>query len=317
MTEETFSPREFREALSTFATGVTIVTALDSSGDPVGMTASSFNSVSMDPPLVLWSVTKTAMSAPAFHAAEHFAIHVLAADQVDLSNRFASRGADKFADLPITRSEHGVPCINGVVTRFDCRQWAVYEGGDHWIIVGEVTFIESSAQDSLVFGNGAYATANPIRSTQTDSNEGTSDDRETPIDGLLIYHLARAYQQLGKQFHDAVRESGLTVPEWRVLATLHGGVARKIDDLAARTFVDPKALHDMLADMAHMGLCSVDREDDQLVIFSTEDGEARVSHLFALGNDLERDALKGGAKGDLNVLIGQLQRIIENTDPVV
>ena len=317
MTDSTFSARAFREALSTFATGVTIITAQDAAGEPVGMTASSFNSVSMEPPLVLWSVTKTALSAQAFHDAQHFAIHVLAADQVDLSNRFASRGADKFAGLQMTRSAHGVPCINGVVTRFDCTQWAVYEGGDHWIIVGEVTSIDSTPQDSLVFGNGAYATATPIRSPQGEGSEPSADDFETPIDGLLIYHLARAYQQLGKQFHDAVRESGLTVPEWRVLASLHGGVTRTIDDLAARTFVDPKALHDMLADMAHMGLCSVDRQNDQLMITGTDDGEVRVSHLFALGRELEAAALKGGDKAELTGLINQLQRVIANTDPVV
>ena len=92
MVEPAFSPQSFREALGQFATGVTIVTARGPEGEPVGMTASSFNSVSIDPPLVLWSVTKSALSAEAFRTAEHYAIHVLATDQTDLSNRFARRG---------------------------------------------------------------------------------------------------------------------------------------------------------------------------------------------------------------------------------
>jgi 3-hydroxy-9,10-secoandrosta-1,3,5(10)-triene-9,17-dione monooxygenase reductase component len=95
MSQSAIDTRALRDALSSFATGVTIVTTADVTGEPIGMTASSFNSVSMEPPLILWSVTKTALSAPVFQNAKHFAVHVLAANQMSLSNRFA-RSIDTF-----------------------------------------------------------------------------------------------------------------------------------------------------------------------------------------------------------------------------
>ncbi len=129
-----FDPREFRDALSSFATGVTIVTARDDADRPVGMTCSSFNSVSMAPPLILWSVTKTARSADAFITADHFAVHVLAFDQTEVSNRFARSGADKFGETQHAFDQNNVPIISDTASRFDCKQYAVYDGGDHWII---------------------------------------------------------------------------------------------------------------------------------------------------------------------------------------
>jgi len=160
----TFDAREFRDALSAFATGVTIVTAKNADGESVGMTASSFNSVSMDPPLVLWSVTKKAMSAPAFKDAQYFAIHVLGADQIDISNRFATSGADKFGDTNHTIDNNCVPIIPDCASRFDCKQYAVHDGGDHWIILGQVLNFERAKKQSLVFAGGSYATAWPIQS---------------------------------------------------------------------------------------------------------------------------------------------------------
>ena len=111
--------REFRNALGSFTTGVTIVTTRDASGHDVGLTANSFNSVSLDPPLVLWSLAKSSTSLSAFVEAKHFAVHILAADQEPLSNRFATRGADKFAGLQIERGEGGMPLLHGCAARFD------------------------------------------------------------------------------------------------------------------------------------------------------------------------------------------------------
>lgn len=156
--EQTLDVRDFRRALGQFPTGVTVVTALDAAGNPVGVTASSFNSVSLDPPLVLWSVDKAAFSAETFRTAKHFAVNVLAENQVAISNRFASRGEDKFKDVAWTSGLGGCPVFDGVAAHFECRTWAVYEGGDHWILVGEVRdYSYDSACAPLVFAKGGYA----------------------------------------------------------------------------------------------------------------------------------------------------------------
>ena len=154
--------RELRNALSTFATGVTIVTCLDAKGLPNGATASSFNSVSMDPPLILWSITKTAYSADAFINAKEFVVNVLTTDQVDLSNKFSRSGEDKFDGVQTELGIGDVPMLAGAATRFQCKTWATYDGGDHEIIVGQIVAMDSSDKQGLVFYRGGYAKAEQL-----------------------------------------------------------------------------------------------------------------------------------------------------------
>lgn len=148
---------EFRTALGGFVTGVTVVTTLDSDDAPFGVTASSFNSVSLDPPLVLWSLAKTAQSIAAFCGSGHFAVHVLAADQASLSNHFARSGGDKFSSLEWEKGLLGSPLLTPYASRFECRTLHQYEGGDHIIFVGEVVNCDQQNGRPLVFHHGSYA----------------------------------------------------------------------------------------------------------------------------------------------------------------
>jgi flavin reductase (DIM6/NTAB) family NADH-FMN oxidoreductase RutF len=146
--------RALRRALGCFPTGVAIVTAESRAGAPVGVTISSFNSVSMTPPLVLWSMGLDAGSLPEFRASPHFAINVLSAGQADLPARFSSPVADRFAGLDWQRGLGGVPVIAGAAAVFECATWARYDGGDHEIIVGEVLRHACTEAAPLVFGKG-------------------------------------------------------------------------------------------------------------------------------------------------------------------
>lgn len=312
MTNGTIDSGEFRAALSTFATGVTIVTASEPGGEPVGMTASSFNSVSMDPPLILWSVTKSALSAPAFKAANRFAVHVLASTQVELSNRFARSGTDKFAGLDYTTNAAGCPVLPGCVARFDCNTWQVYEGGDHWIIVGQVVNLVKQNDEGLVFCDGSYAVANPIDGGRQSSSTSSEPD-ESPVDDLLLYNLARATRQMSEQFHQAVRDSGLTVPAWRVLASLYGPTSRQLTDLASRTFIEKEILADLLELLRSEGLCELQNNNGEIVATGTQVGHQRVQHLFALGAEQEKAALAGTGDQGLADLIALLAEVVKNT----
>src|SRR5215216_989245 len=115
-----FSARDFRAALGMFATGVTIVTARTASGAPVGLTANSFNSVSIDPPLILWSLSRQAGSMPSFARGSHYAINILAADQHDLAVRFASKDVDRFEGVAFQPGASGVPLLDGAAAVFEC-----------------------------------------------------------------------------------------------------------------------------------------------------------------------------------------------------
>ena len=147
---------EFRNALGSFATGVTIITTAAGDGRMVGMTANSFNSVSLDPALVLWSIGRDANCFEDFISTKSFAIHVLAADQEELSNRFAKSGADKFADLNCTKGASGAPILPHYSACFDCAIEHQYDGGDHVILVGRVLDFSDRALEPLLFYRGRY-----------------------------------------------------------------------------------------------------------------------------------------------------------------
>ncbi len=158
-----FSTREFRAALGMFATGVTIVTARTAPDQVIGLTANSFNSVSLDPPLVLWSLSQAAASLPAFRAGSHYAINVLAADQKTLAERFAAKGADRWAGVEFTAGACGAPLLAGAAATFECFNRSRYEEGDHVIFVGEVERCTWRAGASpLLFHGGRFYTEHPL-----------------------------------------------------------------------------------------------------------------------------------------------------------
>lgn len=146
--------RALRDAFGRFATGVTLVTTSGPTG-PVGFTANSFASVSLDPPLVLWSPARASRRFGVFAGASHYAIHILSADQADLIQRFSGTGAG-FADLDHGLTEEGLPTLPTALARFDCAAHAAHDGGDHAILVGQVLRVTLGDGAPLVFCEGCY-----------------------------------------------------------------------------------------------------------------------------------------------------------------
>ena len=159
----TFSTQEFRTALGMFATGVTIVTARTTEGQVIGLTANSFNSVSLDPPLVLWSLAQAAGSMAALSTGSHYAINILAADQKALAKRFASGRADRWDGVAYTEGASGAPLLDGAAAHFECFNRSRYEEGDHVIFVGEVErCAHRPGAQPLIFHGGRYFTELPL-----------------------------------------------------------------------------------------------------------------------------------------------------------
>lgn len=156
--------RRFRDVLGRFASGVTVVTTV-SNDEPVGMTCQSFSSVSLDPPLVLFLPAKSSRSWPLIQRSGKFCVNFLAADQAELSNTMASRGADKFADVKWTPSARtGSPMLEGALGQLDCTIHAVHEAGDHYVVIGRVVDLvaaDGGEQDPLLFFRGSYRTTGP------------------------------------------------------------------------------------------------------------------------------------------------------------
>ena len=152
-----FITRAFRDALGCFATGVTIITTVAPDGRLLGVTINSFNSLSLEPPLVLFSLARSLMSFNGFEGARHFAVNVLGRHQKILANHFATRTINKFANLEFVTGETGCPLIPGAVVYFECETRARYDGGDHMIFVGEVLRLEADMEaEPLVYHRGRF-----------------------------------------------------------------------------------------------------------------------------------------------------------------
>ncbi|MEW8977619.1 MAG: flavin reductase family protein [Symbiobacterium sp.] len=155
-----FDSRTFRDALGQFLTGVTIVTAAAPDGTPVGLTVNSFTSVSLDPPLVLFCIDKRSGSYAALVGAPGYAVHILGSDQAELSQRFATRGADRFAGLTYTRGLYGAPILPGAVALLECRTVQRVDAGDHTILIGQVERLDPGDRTRRPLGylRGRYTT---------------------------------------------------------------------------------------------------------------------------------------------------------------
>lgn len=158
-----FSADEFRQALGTFATGVTIVTARAADGTLVGLTANSFNSVSLTPPLVLWSLARRSGSMPALDAGSHYAINILAAGQKHLAERFAGPREQRWSGVEFADGIGGAPVLAGAAATFECFNRSRYDEGDHVIFVGEVercAYVPGASP--LLFHGGRFYTEHPL-----------------------------------------------------------------------------------------------------------------------------------------------------------
>ncbi len=154
--ESTLDPRDFRNALGTYATGVTIITAVDEEGKPHGLTCNSFASVSLNPPLVLWSLVIYSRNMSVFQNASHFAVNVLGASQQELATKFAQPSSRKFEGIDWKAGLGGAPLLAGSVANFECRTVDRYYGGDHVIFLGAVEAYSYNRDEALLFARGKY-----------------------------------------------------------------------------------------------------------------------------------------------------------------
>jgi len=159
----TMDKRSLRDVFGSFVTGVTVVTTIDSSGKIHGCTANSFSSVSLDPPLILWSQAKVARSYEAFAGRPRFVVNILSEGQREVSDRFASDASDKFNGVDWSPGAGGVPILSGVCAYIECRKVANYPGGDHTIFLGEVEAVLKFGLRPLVFGTGKYLIATSLK----------------------------------------------------------------------------------------------------------------------------------------------------------
>jgi 3-hydroxy-9,10-secoandrosta-1,3,5(10)-triene-9,17-dione monooxygenase reductase component len=295
--------RQFRNALGSFATGVTIITTRSPEGADVGVTANSFNSVSLDPPMILWSLAKTSTSYDAFMAAEHFAVHILAMDQENLSGRFARSSTDKFSGLTLERGADAIPLLQGCAARFQCRTAYRHEGGDHIILVGEVDEFDHDGHAPLAFHGGRYGMF--IR------NDPPAPAPDTAPPALLADLLACAEEGLARRIDSDVAAFGLAPHEFDLLRLLAAG-PRSLEELEemggpageTETVV-------LVEDLAARGLLSPPTNGTVVIAAAGQEAVAAVTAQIA---KTEASALEALTEHEAALLRRLLARVVRTLD---
>lgn len=218
MSDSAFDTKSFRNALGSFATGVTVITAQDDTGALAGVTANSFNSVSLDPPLILWSIAKQSSSFAIFEQASHFAVNILAADQVDISNNFAKPSDDKFANIDHSLGLGKAPLLENCSAQFECENHQIIDGGDHWIMLGKVMAFNTSNKAPLLYAQGSYAGAVPFPSPKKAMNAADIFSHQPKkLESNLFYLMTQVVQKYQQAYQPIQESMGLSVSEARIL----------------------------------------------------------------------------------------------------
>lgn len=305
--------KEFRNALGQFATGVTVITSIDDEQKPVGVTASSFNSVSIEPPLVLWSLAKNSGSLPAFQNSGYFCVHVLASAHQQLSQRFASRGTDKFAEIEWQPGIGGAPLLEDFAAQFQCKTTYQYEGGDHVIFVGEVLDYKTRDEQPLVFHKGSYATA---KTKQPSEPAGDAVDiaQGKFSDNFFLYLLSRAHFQASLELHQQLKHDHLSIRQYLAL-TMFGLVGElAYQDLYSHLEHTANApTIEELAELQAGGLLTETLDGAKYSL--TVKGRAKYIELLAISKASEEKLLADFDEDEVAEVRSFLQRFIEKSDP--
>lgn len=309
MPESTFDPRAFRRALGNFATGVTVVTAADASGRKVGVTANSFNSVSLDPPLVLWSIDKRSSSHGVFEEASHFAVNVLAADQIDLSNNFARPKDDRFAEIAYEPGEGGAPVFADCSARFHCEKYQQVDGGDHWIMIGKVVAFDDFGRSPLLYHQGAYSMVLPhTRMTKGDDSQPPSSHVQGRLSGNLYYLMTQAVRAYQSSYQPRQLSTGLRTHEARMLMVLENDARLSASDLLREVAMPVREIDDAVANLKRKGLV----EDDEHGVRLTAAGIEQTELLWAIAREQQNEVFAEFSLDQIETFKTVLKRLISH-----
>ncbi|TFH79879.1 p-hydroxyphenylacetate 3-hydroxylase reductase component [Pseudomonas kribbensis] len=270
-----FDARAFRRALGNFATGVTVVTAATACGRKVGVTANSFNSVSLDPPLVLWSLDKRSTSHEVFESASHFAVNILAADQIDLSNNFARPKEDRFAEIEFEAGEGGAPVFADCSARFHCEKYQQLDGGDHWIMIGKVVAFDDFGRSPLLYHQGAYSMVLPhTRMTKRDEGQPPSSHFQGRLSHNVYYLMTQALRAYQAGYQPRQLSTGLRTSEARMLMVLENDAGLPVADLLREVAMPAREIDEAVANLKRKGLVCDENGRVRLTVKGIDETEA-------------------------------------------
>lgn len=286
-TESGFDPRAFRRALGNFATGVTVMTAATADGQKVGVTANSFNSVSLDPALILWSIDKRSTSYDVFAEATHFAVNILAADQIELSNQFARPSDDKFAGIDFARGIGGAPLLADCAARFQCERHQIIEGGDHWIMLGKVVAFDDFGRSPLLYHQGAYSMVLPhTRMHRKEEVRRPTSALQGRLADNMYYLMTQAVRCYQASYQPRQLSTGLRTSEARMLMVLENDSGLGMADLQREVDMPMREIEEAVEILKRKGLV-IDRAEGYEL---TGAGVDQTEDLWAISRE-QQDAV--------------------------
>jgi flavin reductase (DIM6/NTAB) family NADH-FMN oxidoreductase RutF/DNA-binding MarR family transcriptional regulator len=298
----------FRRTLGEFATGVAVITTTVN-GVSYGVTSNSFVSVSLDPPLVLWSLRRESQSFAAFESCDYFAVNVLADDQIALSQHFAKSNPNKFESVAYSKGRAHVPLLHSIAAAFECRRTRAYEGGDHLVLLGEVEVFSRYDRAPLIFSKGRYAVTaeHPEVSTLASAAPVSHVDGENEV---LSNLMIRAYCSVASDMEDARKKAGLglTLLQARFLRACAARPGSTIETLVPELLLDFNASQNVLGSLVSLGLVAVDALDR---VRLTPAGETRVKEIVAHARRCEEMLFRDVPATELATVTRVLSRIVE------
>lgn len=300
-----FDSKSFRRALGNFATGVTIMTAQNEQGEKVGVTANSFNSVSLDPPLILWSIDKRSSSYAVFAEASHFAVNVLAADQIDLSNKFARSKEDKYENVSFDLGAGDAPLLKECSAVFECERFHIIEGGDHWIIMGKVIHFQDNGRSPLLYHQGAYSSVLPHPSVNTQA-DNADDIFPGRLYDNMYYLLTQAVRAYTNDYQPRQLASGYRTSEARLLLVLESKTASSKDCLQREVAMPAREIEQAAEILIRKGLM-IDAEKTYEL---TDQGVQKAHMLYQIAENHQKEVFEKYTDEDKTLFKKMLRDLI-------
>jgi flavin reductase (DIM6/NTAB) family NADH-FMN oxidoreductase RutF len=303
-------PMKFRRALGNFATGVTIMTAQNAEGEKVGVTANSFNSVSLDPALILWSIDKNSSSFHVFEQATHFAVNILSGSQIELSNKFSRRNIDKYEGTSYREGAGTALILDNCSAVFECERHQILEGGDHWIIVGKVVNFHDEGRSPLVYHQGAYSGVTPHPLLQVKGSvdldaDGVGEMHQGHLHRNVCYLMSRAFKFYQNDYIPKQLVTGFRTSEARLLLVLGSGTASSKADLP----------RDIAMPMREVEQAAEILKKDELLVENdgffklTDKGKKTAHYLFDIADSHQNEVLAKYSKDEQDSFVKILRDI--------
>jgi flavin reductase (DIM6/NTAB) family NADH-FMN oxidoreductase RutF/DNA-binding MarR family transcriptional regulator len=321
MTSQNFNPRELRNCLGEFTTGVTVITCSTEEGVPVGVTANSFSALSLEPPLVLWSLAKKSGSLALFNAHGYFAVNILSNEQQHCALAFSRPSADRFEDVEFEFGSQRLPLLKNCLAHFSCKVTQALDQGDHVLFIGEVLEFTQSQKLSdapklpLVFSRGKFADLAPEAIVATSAVQTESSHTAIFYKDYLPYLLARAASDSASHFHARLKTYGLNMLAWRVLASLSDGIAWTVNDLCKVSIAKQPTISKLLDRLEEQRLIkrNIDTVDARKVLVTlTKSGIAKIKPVIAEAQGYGESLSGKFTEGELNALKVTLKKLIDS-----